>query len=158
MGILSGAQNRAIVDRVTSLADTTLARVVIPSQSPCDAPGCGYDKVSGGSINSSCMTCNGSGFVRVVSAGIIKGRVSWLDQNLLGMRGGLPSGVDADCQFQCSVHNKATVDLVFATDGAYIEIDETKLVPVSIIVNRVEKCTSLDVRLVRVNPDLLARE
>lgn len=137
---------------VAALSRSSSVTVVIPEVQECAATGCGYDPLSGAAYNSSCVACNGTGQTRSERKTDVLCRISWIDSQLVGIYQGVPTGREGDLQIQADLEYHDLFEEAHRTEGAYILLDGQTLTPKSIIINRVEKATSLDIRCVRVNP------
>lgn len=142
--------------QVERLAAPTEIVIVVPSNAPCTQPDCGLDPVTGGAVNPLCLVCMGRGVVVTRQRSTVYGRVSWIrDENLIPVGSVLPTGGLADCQVQLPLGILDLVRKCETTENAYFIIDDQRLTVRSVVINRVEGVTSLDVRLSAINPDIV---
>lgn len=117
--------------------------VCIPSQTDC--PVCGWDEFTQSGKDVACTTCNGTGRVTTWRKSRASARVMWVDE--AAPRFGLvTSGDIGDVWLSVATVHKKLFEEVEETDHAYILVDDETVRPISIMYNRVEGDTSVDVR------------
>jgi len=120
----------------------------VPTFTACTAQGCGFNDFTQSAINPSCGICRGTGRIASMHTAHMTCRITWIDAARIDIYRGVVSAEIGDANIQGKYQDLNTYQRVMLTADAYLLVDGQHLKPTSVIVDRSEGITSVDIRAV----------